>query len=634
MSKHSEHNIDTAYYLEKAQEIGNIGTWDLDLINNVLYWTKQVYVICGIPEGVELTYELFLEVVHPEDKELVNESWMAALGGAPYDLEHRMLVNGVVKWVREKGEIEFDQNGTPIRAIGVCQDITSQKEIEHKLQTQQYYLEKAQEIGKIGTWDEYPNIQKLSWTKEVYNIYEIPETTEITDDFITRHVHPDDKEFVIDRWKEALNGQLYDIEFRIVVNDKIKWIKEKAEYFYDEKGKVSRVLGVSQDITDLMEITIALKEARIKAEESSRLKSAFLANVSHEIRTPLNGILGFAELIDNNESISQEELKRYLNIIKQSGQNLLNVINDIIDISKIESNQLDLHYQPFDLHNFLENILHLIEQNIPPDLRDDVKIIFTKESSAQTFLIESDQSRLQQILLNLLSNSLKFTDNGSIEFGYQIDQASDKIVFFVKDTGKGIPEKDLSRIFERFEQVNPKDERGTGLGLAICKSLVALLGGTINVNSEVNKGTVFHFEIPLKAIDLIDEANPYKNNKRDLLGSKILIVDDNRINCLFLFETLKKDGLLPTKVYSGEDAVEQCRENDFDVVLMDIGMSGIDGYEAMRQIQEFKPDMNFIIQTGYAMTEEKKKAFSNGASGYISKPINIEQLKRMILECL
>ncbi|UKN01826.1 ATP-binding protein [Paracrocinitomix mangrovi] len=632
MSLAEKHSINTAYYLEKAQEIGKIGTWDLDLLNNQLYWTKQNYIIFNVDPDTELTYELFLEKVHPDDKDFVNEKWTEALERkSNYNIEHRLLIDGKVKWVKEKCEFEFNEDGIAVRAVGVSQDITEQKRIEESLKVNQYYLEKAQEIGNIGTWDEDLVTKEISWTKQTYKIFELDESVKIVDGTIEEFIHPEDKDRVIDSWEKALEGEPYDIVYRIVVNEKLKWLKEKAEFEYNKEGNAVRCIGVTEDVTQMMEMGIALEEARKKAEESNQLKTAFLANVSHEIRTPLNGILGFADLLLKDSSLDNKSRQQYLEIIKSSGDNLLNIINDIIDISKIESNQLSIQVQVFDLHQLLNNIKLIILQSVG-DKKIDIELEFANEQ--KEFFIESDPLRIQQVLLNLLSNAVKFTDVGTINFGYRTNQDQNTIQFYVNDSGIGISEQDLERIFKRFAQVKPKGGIGTGLGLSISKSLVEMMGGRINVSSEVGKGTNFTFRIPLRVINRIVLDPKKADLDKELTDKRILIVDDNHINCLYLYEVLSRNGMKPKKVHSGEAAIEECKSNDYDVVLMDVNMKGIDGYEAMKQIKTFKPDLPIIIQTGYAMREEEQKALNEGASNYISKPINIGILKNMISECL
>lgn len=373
-------------------------------------------------------------------------------------------------------------------------------------------------------------------------------------------------------------------------------------------------------------------KAKLKAEESDRLKSAFLANMSHEIRTPMNGIIGFTKLIEN-DNLNEEMRKSYINIIDKSTNQLLTIINDIIDISKIEAGQLELHDTKCTI-NFLLYELFTFFQSETKIIEKDIQISSKKALSNLNSSIIVDDNRLRQILINLISNALKYTEIGLVEFGYMLPE-NDKITFFVKDTGIGIPNEKHKMIFDRFVQAdNVSSQSGTGLGLSISKGLVELMGGKIWLKSEVGKGTCFYVQIPFSPVqnsmakqkDKIDKKIIYNWNNKN-----ILIAEDDDTSFFYLKTILEKNNANIIRATDGIKAIEICHSNDeIDLVLMDIQLPGKNGYEAAAEIKKSKQDLIIIAQTANAMVEDKKKAFESGCDDYISKPIDMKILYKTI----
>jgi len=386
----------------------------------------------------------------------------------------------------------------------------------------------------------------------------------------------------------------------------------------------------------------ALRLAMEKAEENDRLKSAFLANMSHEIRTPMNGILGFAEILKEPD-LSGEEQQECISVIQKSGTRMLSIINDIICISKVEAGQMEIVVSETDINEQVEYIYTFFK----PEVEDKgMRLIMKKGMPSQDAIIRTDREKLYAILTNLVKNAIKYSNTGTIEFGYRIvnrDMGRDKaclvstcpdLEFFVKDTGIGIPKDRQQAIFERFVQADVSDKmalQGAGLGLSISKAYVEMLGGNIWMESEPGKGSIFYFTIPFnnkqedKEITKNDHPVEPKTNRIKQL--KILIVEDDEASELLLSKAVERFGNAILKVRTGVEAVEVCLNNvDIDLVLLDLKMPDMNGYEAARRIRQFNKDVIIIAQTAFGLLGDKEKAIEAGCNDYISKPILTDEL--------
>jgi len=383
-------------------------------------------------------------------------------------------------------------------------------------------------------------------------------------------------------------------------------------------------------------LNVQLQKEKDVAEESERLKSAFLANMSHEIRTPMNGILGFAELL-KEPGLTGDEQQEYISIIQKSGVRMLNIINDIISISKVESGQMEVSISPTDLNVQIEYIYKFFK---PEAELLGLKFFYKKVLNAKAVIVKTDREKIYAILTNLVKNALKFTREGSIELGYWIKD--NYIEFFVRDTGIGIQEEQQQFIFERFRQGSESLNRnyeGAGLGLSISKAYVEMLGGRIWVESDPGNGSTFYFTIPCNADQEEQQVNGEDKKIREennpvhpeVPGLKILIVEDDFASAKLLSISVKIfDGEM-MMVRTGAEAVDTCRKNpDIDLVLMDIKMPDMDGYEATRQIRQFNKDLIIIAQTSYSLMGDREKALTAGCNDYISKPIDRILLMNLI----
>ncbi len=402
--------------------------------------------------------------------------------------------------------------------------------------------------------------------------------------------------------------------------------------------KIVGAYGIYRDITNRKRIEKSLIRAKEKAEESDRLKSAFLSNMSHEIRTPMNAILGFSTLLSDT-SLTEIEKTEYLQIIKERGNDLLHIIDDIIDVAKIESGHIRVDIRKCYVNELLNNILLSLTEVKNKHSKHKITLNCIPGNKSQGFSIMTDSNRLKQILTNLIDNSLKFTEEGTVNFGYVIkyEGTASMIEFFVHDTGIGIPPEMHEVIFERFRQVDDTNTRrygGTGLGLTITRNLVKLLGGRIRVGSEKGKGTSFYITFPLEKPPAEKEVLAPKPinvpEETDWSGKVLLIVEDEESNYFLLFRLLKRSGILTIWAKNGKEAVEICKTKKVDVVLMDIRMPVMDGYEATRLIKMEKKDLPVIAQTAYALTGEREKSIAAGCDAYLSKPIDSRELRTIL----
>jgi signal transduction histidine kinase/CheY-like chemotaxis protein len=371
-----------------------------------------------------------------------------------------------------------------------------------------------------------------------------------------------------------------------------------------------------------------LLKAKEKAEESDQLKSAFLANMSHEIRTPMNAILGFAELISMSDSeVSSAEKENYVKLINVSGNNLLRLIDDIIDISKIEAGQIKIYKKKCYLNETLKDIQQSFIELGKINEKENIEIKLNELAQSQNLIINTDIVRLNQIFTNLIGNALKFTEEGFIEFGYEIVN-NEKLLFYIKDTGVGMDKNKKDLVFERFTKIeddNSRLYRGAGLGLAISKSLVELLGGNIWVDSALSVGSTFYFNLPF---DEIKESNRKQkvipiNENYDWQNKTILIVEDEPANITYIKEVLKVTKAKILRASNGKEAVDMFikNSNNIDIIIMDIKMPEMNGYEATKQIKNINKNIPIISQSAYAMQGDIDKGLNAGMTDYLIKPI-------------
>ena len=458
-----------------------------------------------------------------------------------------------------------------------------------------------------------------------------------------QHVHPEDLPRLIEANQRGMKPPfIFEEEFRYIHPTKgTIWLNARTNgipYARDPEN-IEWAHGIIIDITDrkqgeeeLKNKNLELTIAKEKAEESDRLKSAFLANLSHEIRTPMNGILGFARLL-NEPHVTFGDQKMFIEQVEKSSDRMLNTITNVVNISAIESGQMEISISTVNVNEQLEKIYTRFKPEVD---QKGVQIFVKTALSSKDSIIKTDSEKLRTMITHLVDNAVKFTHTGTIEFG--CEQTNKHLEFFVKDTGIGISDEIKEFIFTRFRQGSESFSRGyegAGLGLSIAKAYIELLGGKIWVESEPGKGSTFYFTLPYivgqvkEAVAKDVSSGIEKDNHTEKL--KIMIVEDDDSSELFLSTALEMYCKEILTARTGIEAVEVCRNNpDFDLILMDIRMPDMDGYEATRQIRQFNKEVVIIAQTAFGISGDREKAIEAGCNAYISKPVDITLLKALI----
>lgn len=406
---------------------------------------------------------------------------------------------------------------------------------------------------------------------------------------------------------------------------------------FSESGEIIGGASIGENVTQRRESEKTLMEAKEKAVESDRLKSIFLTNMSHEIRTPMNAIMGFSRLLgtDDLDLLTRES---YIHIINNSSNRLLRIIDDIIDISKIEAKQLSIHMTDTNIHNLLRNSIETFEKSELLAGKPGIRLSFNVPDEFKKLTVETDPNRLQQVIDNLISNAIKYTETGSVTAGVEInpDDGADSVRFYVKDTGPGIPESMRSLVFERFRQVEEnKYHEGAGLGLSISKGIVELLGGRIWYSSGDTGGSIFYFTLPLKPGKKIwHRKEPFSQDISSLNGRTFIIAEDEYESYLLLRAYLSENGINLLYARDGEELMKMLETERADLLLLDINMPGKSGVECLEEIREKGIDIKVIVQTAYAMSDEKDQCMKAGCHGYISKPILKPDLLALISQVL
>ena len=597
------------------------------------------------PEDVLHDFEPIAKVIYPDDAaRVISDIEYSAEHLTYFTCEFRVQIPGKpIQWIYSRSAPEKLADGS-IAWYGFNVDITEKKRIELDLiKIKEKAVEREAQFRLIFE----SSLDAIIWTEAKTGIIiacnpasqiltEYTKQEIIGQSFTIILPSERSENIVFDYSQHQQIGGTKSLEFQILTKSgKIKYVELSGTNVEISGTEISQ--GIFKDISSRKQKELELMLAKEHAEESDRLKSAFLANMSHEIRTPMNGILGFANLL-NDSKLSGEEQQEYIKIIEKSGVRMLNIINDIIDISKIESGLTKVNVGDSNVNDQIEYLYTFFKPEVE---HKGMQLIFKNSLLSKESIIQTDREKVFAILTNLIKNAIKYSDTGTIEFGYTLVEtkhASSLLEFFVKDHGIGIPKDRQEAIFERFIQADISDKRafqGAGLGLAITKSYVEMLGGKIWVESEEGKGSTFYFTLPCN-FKMEEEviAEKYESaTYMDVQDEKltILIAEDDDISKKLIYIALKTIGKEVFNVRTGIEAVEACRSNpDIDLVLMDIQMPKMDGYEATRIIRQFNKDIIIIAQTAFGLSGDREKSIEAGCNDYISKPINFVALKGLI----
>ena len=624
--------------LQKAQAIAHVGNWELDLSRGTMWGSDEALRIYGLnQETHEIPFEFARKVPVPGFRSMLDEALDRLLKyNEPYDIEFKLKRenDGEIRWVHSKAELIFETDGEQVKVAGVLQDITDRKNseeaVKHERRTlrtlidnlpNQIYVKDKECRKMIANKADVENIGKTK-ESEVLGKTDI----ELFPGLIGERGYADDNKII------RTGKPIFDLEEEFINAEGIKrWLLTTKIPLRDKDGNITGLVGIGHDITERKEIVEELIRAKEKAEESDKLKTAFLHNISHEIRTPMNAIVGFSALLGEPE-VDEKTRKSYIEVIMQSSNHLLSIITDIVDISNIEANLIKTYKNEVPINTTIKS---LFNQFIPKAAEKKIDMIWEPGLSDYDALILTDKSKLSQIISNLISNAIKFTDKGTIKIGYKL--VENFLEFCVSDTGIGISPEHHARIFDRFYQVSNAMERlyeGTGLGLAISKAYIEHLGGKIWLSSEQGKGTSFFFTIPYEkqvATTLPVTEKGVPDSYVFPVKKVILVAEDIESNFKLIRYFLSGSNVEVLHAYNGKEAVEKCLSTGkIDLILMDIKMPVMDGYTAVKLIREKNAIVPIIAQTAYI--DDKEKAIECGCSGFISKPFDKKSLFKVLRE--
>ncbi len=751
---------DSDQSLHTAQRVAQLGSWFLDLQGSGLTWSDETRRIFGVSSGTPLNYDTFLGYVHPDDHSAVHAAWQAALQGAPYDITHRIVVAGQVKWVREQADLVFTEDGALQSGVGTVQDITEQilaakalEESEQRfrmlferngdaillLKTNQPMFidanpaalammrcsreeligqppeklspdyqpdgsrsaEKAKQLIALAIkngshrfeWmhrspqrPDFPVEVLLTPIEKGQTPLMIVTWRDITDRKQMELTHTTIIETALDGfWINDMNGRFLDVN--AAYTEMIGYSREELlgmaipdveaiERIEDVQSRINKLLTTGHDLFEtahrrkdgtlidlevsanylavgdgriaafLRDISLrkqaetALTQARQVAEHANQAKSEFLANMSHEIRTPMNAIMGLTHLVLETElTPRQEELLRKA---YDSSRALLTILNDILDYSKIEAGRLDINRMPFSITESLNRVADLFA----PLVTEKGLRLFLEPASDLPEAVNGDQLRLMQVLNNLVSNAVKFTHAGDIRLKVEpvrLDADTAVLRFSVQDSGIGLSCDQLEHLFQPFTQADGSITRqygGTGLGLAISRKLVELMGGELSVSSVEGAGSTFSFTIQvgnLQPFELPDDNRPRTDSSTvDLSSVRVLLVEDNKINRQVASELMKARKITVLEAVDGAEAVAVVQQERIDLILMDLHMPVMDGFEATRRIRALPQGrtLPIIAMTAAVMQDDRERCTAAGMNDFVAKPVAPDELFAALKRCL
>ncbi|MHA7814249.1 MAG: PAS domain-containing protein [Phycisphaerales bacterium] len=636
-----------AVRLQLATEGSNVGVWDLNMETNELLWDETMCAIYGV-DGSEWAqmYDAWAERVVPDDLSRVEDDLRETIAGRKrFETVYRiMLPNGDVRHISAVATVERDHTGRALRVVGINQDVTERVLAQETVERIAINLEQSGRLARVGGWDLDLRSGQLYWSKEVRRIHEVDDDFEPTLENAIEFYAPGGARSEIEKAVERgiEEGTPWDLVTEVLTakGNRI-WVRAMGEPVYE--GDVCiRLTGAFQDVTQQKIAELELEKARLAAEEANEAKSAFLANMSHEIRTPMTAIVGYAELLGEPE-VREDTRQEHVETIRRNGEHLLTIINDILDISKIEAGKMTLESIDVSPRAIIEEVERLMR------IRADAKNLSFEigYDGAIPSVIRSDPVRLRQILMNLVGNAIKFTEVGGvcISTGFADSDGSPELVVRVQDTGIGMSEEDGKRLFENFVQADVSTTRrygGTGLGLQISRRLAELLGGEISFTSRLGHGSEFVLRVATGDISGVDMEHPAQRSdqpveesaepptKADLSEWRILLVEDGPDNQRLISHHLRKAGAQVEIAENGELGIRACRDQGpFDLILMDMQMPVMDGYSATMALRERGVRTPIIALTAHAMSSDKSRCLDCGCDDYATKPIERDRLLRL-----
>ncbi|MBX3622487.1 MAG: PAS domain S-box protein [Rhizobacter sp.] len=650
--------------LRSTGELARVAGWELDLVRMETSTSDQMCRLLDMPPGTHFDIEQGWAFYRHGGRAMLEPALQAAIAhGTPWDLELPMVTAGGRElWVRSRGRVVMD-NGVPRRVLGVVQDITDLHDSQEKLRESEGLLRMASRLVRMGAWVVTLRDMKLTWSEEAAAIHEWPSGSSPALGDAGNSYAPEFREMVRRAFSAcARHGVPYELEVQILTRTGRRvWVRTLGEAVRNRQGKIARVHGAIIDITEerearqeleahrhhlellVAERTADLVTARNAAEAANRAKTAFLANMSHEIRTPMNAIIGLTHLLQQDlpdAPHAQEQLGK----ISAAAHHLLGVINDILDLSKIEADRLELEEREFTLSHVIANAQSMLRE------RAEARGLTLEAEIAPGMpqRLIGDPLRLEQILLNFLSNAIKFSERGSVKLRARVAQSADEVVLLhieVQDRGIGISTEQQARLFQSFSQADDSTSRkygGTGLGLVIAKRLASLMGGNVGVRSSPGAGSTFWMTARLRVAHHGDDDRehtplpPEQEIAERHAGARVLLVDDEPVNQEVTLALLRRVKLAVDVVGDGAEAVERVRREHYALVLMDVQMPVMDGLDATRAIRLLpgRQQLPILAMTANAYAEDREVCLAAGMNDHITKPVAPARLYTCVLHWL
>jgi PAS domain S-box-containing protein len=622
-----------------AQEAGGIGVFIMDIATDILAITPEAGRIFGYPDKDRVAYTEVEALFYPGDAPPRPSPNADLNHSSSMHVEYRIIRahDKAIRWISRKAKFIHDENGTPVNMIGIVQDITDRKIVEQNLEHSQKQLEQLLNAVPQHVWTATADGTIDSFNQYTWNyIGEAPENNHIVD--WTRFIHPDDIPHTERLWAESIaQGTGFEIEQRVYhkETEQFRWNLTRALPVHDEYGAITKWVGTNTDIEDHKRIIEAAKSANIA-------KTDFLANMSHEIRTPMNAVIGLANILAMSEPLTDKQ-RHFIKTLQVSADSLLALINDLLDIAKIEARTIELETIPFYITHLMQEIASMLNVRI----QEKGLTLTGNDKELMHRYYKGDPTRLRQIILNLCSNAVKFTDKGSVYITLRSEPSFknnvEKVYISVKDTGIGIEQKNIETIFQKFMQADSSINRkygGTGLGLAITKTLVDVMGGTIQVESEIGVGSTFTVCLPLEVAQNEDQTKTkavplFAQETYKKPEQTILIVEDYAPNILVASAFLDEFGYRHDVARNGMEAIEKIKNNDYAAALMDVQMHGMNGLEATHLIRQREKQYSgnrlpIIGMTAHAMAGDRERCLAAGMDDYITKPFDPDMLRQKL----